>query len=125
MIGVGFTASMISLPVISYCKQATFFSGGHAPSAMFGVKVNIAFGGSLCVFVTPHLVDVIGVGFMGSMISLPVINYYEHTTFIGGHAHSAVKGNTASLCVFSTPHLVDRTLSSCSCRTLQAEAHAD
>ena len=79
MIGVGFMASMISLPVISCCKLATFFGGGHAPSAMFGVKVNIAFGGSLCFFVTPHLVDVIGVGFMGSMISLPVINYYEHT----------------------------------------------
>ena len=34
--------SMINLPVINYYEHATFFTGGHAYGAMFGVLGNIA-----------------------------------------------------------------------------------
>ena len=34
--------SLINLPIINYCEHATFFTGGHAYGAMFGVQGNIA-----------------------------------------------------------------------------------
>ncbi len=54
---------------------------------------------------------VLGAGLMGSMINLPVINYYEHATFfIAGHAHSAmfgVKGNIALASIlFRVQHVI-------------------
>lgn len=43
--------------------------------------------------------NVFGAGVLGSLINLPIINYYEHSTYMtGNHAHAAmfgVKGNIA------------------------------
>jgi nitric oxide reductase subunit B len=43
--------------------------------------------------------NVIGAGVFGSLINLPIVNYYEHATYMtGNHAHAAmfgVKGNVA------------------------------
>jgi len=43
--------------------------------------------------------NVFGAGVFGSLINLPIVNYYEHATFMtGNHAHAAmfgVKGNVA------------------------------
>ena len=43
--------------------------------------------------------NIFGAGVMGSIINLPIVNYYEHATYLtGNHAHAAmfgVKGNIA------------------------------
>jgi nitric oxide reductase subunit B len=43
--------------------------------------------------------NIFGAGVFGSMINLPIVNYYEHATYLtGNHAHAAmfgVKGNVA------------------------------
>merc|ERR1712169_144669 len=56
--------------------------------------------------------NVLGAGLMGSMINLPVINYYEHATFFtGGHAHGAmfgVKGNMGLASIlYCVQHVVE------------------
>ncbi len=40
--GAGLMGSMINLPIINYYEHATFFTGGYAYGAMFGVLGNIA-----------------------------------------------------------------------------------
>jgi len=55
--------------------------------------------------------NVFGAGVMGSMVNLPIINYYLHSTYITGcHAHGAmfgVKGNVALTgMLFCIRHLV-------------------
>ena len=57
--------------------------------------------------------NVVGAGVFGSLINLPVINYYEHATFLtGNHAHAAmfgVKGNVALAgMLFCCQHLFQR-----------------
>ena len=47
--------SMINLPVINYYEHATFFTGGHAHGAMFGVKGNIALASIL--YCVQHVVE--------------------------------------------------------------------
>jgi nitric oxide reductase subunit B len=56
--------------------------------------------------------NVAGAGLMGSMLNLPVINYYLHATYItAAHAHGAmfgVKGNIAlASLLFCVQHLVE------------------
>ena len=56
--------------------------------------------------------NVFGAGVFGSMINLPIINYYEHSTYLtGNHAHAAmfgVKGNIAlGGMLFCCQHLFD------------------
>lgn len=56
--------------------------------------------------------NVFGAGVFGSMINLPIINYFEHSTYLtGNHAHAAmfgVKGNIAlGGMLFCCQHLFD------------------
>lgn len=56
--------------------------------------------------------NVFGAGVFGSMINLPIINYFEHSTYLtGNHAHAAmfgVKGNIAlGGMLFVCQHLFD------------------
>jgi nitric oxide reductase subunit B len=48
--------------------------------------------------------NIIGAGVFGSLINLPIVNYFEHSTYLtGNHAHAAmfgVKGNVALAGVF-------------------------
>lgn len=58
--------------------------------------------------------NVFGAGMFGSMINLPLINYYEHGTYLtGNHAHAAmfgVKGNVAIAgMLFCCQHLFQRS----------------
>jgi nitric oxide reductase subunit B len=57
--------------------------------------------------------NIFGAGVLGSMINLPIINYYEHATYLtGNHAHAAmfgVKGNISIAgMLFVVQHLVDK-----------------
>merc|ERR1712000_39022 len=57
--------------------------------------------------------NVVGAGLLGSVINLPIINYYEHATYItNNHAHGAmfgVKGNIAlASMLFAVQHLVEK-----------------
>ncbi|MCW5829012.1 MAG: cbb3-type cytochrome c oxidase subunit I [Deltaproteobacteria bacterium] len=57
--------------------------------------------------------NIIGAGVFGSLINLPIINYYEHSTYLtGNHAHAAmfgVKGNVALAgMLFCCQHLFPR-----------------
>ncbi|MCP4240690.1 MAG: nitric-oxide reductase, partial [bacterium] len=57
--------------------------------------------------------NVFGAGVFGSLINLPIINYYEHATYMtGNHAHAAmfgVKGNIAlGGMLFCIQHLVHK-----------------
>jgi len=57
--------------------------------------------------------NVVGAGILGSVVNLPIINYYEHATYLtGNHAHSAmfgVKGNVGLASVlFCVQHLVEK-----------------
>ncbi len=57
--------------------------------------------------------NVAGAGLLGSLVNLPIINYYNHATYLtGNHAHGAmfgVKGNIAlGSILFSVQHLVDK-----------------
>eukprot|EP01084_Bolivina_argentea_P007761 14564_1 len=48
--GAGILGSFINLPVVNYYMHATYLTGNHAHSAMWGVKGNIALAGMLfCV----------------------------------------------------------------------------
>ena len=58
--------------------------------------------------------NIFGAGVMGSMINLPIINYYEHGTYVtSNHAHGAmfgVKGNIAiGGMLFACQHLFQRS----------------
>ena len=55
VLGAGLMGSMINLPVINYYEHATFFTGGHAHGAMFGVKGNIALASIL--YCVQHVVE--------------------------------------------------------------------
>ena len=55
--------------------------------------------------------NIFGAGVLGSMINLPIVNYYEHSTYLtGNHAHGAmfgVKGNIALAgMLFVAQHLI-------------------
>jgi nitric oxide reductase subunit B len=55
--------------------------------------------------------NVVGAGVLGSMINLPIVNYYEHATNLtGNHSHAAmfgVKGNLALAgLLFCAQHLI-------------------
>lgn len=57
--------------------------------------------------------NIVGAGVFGSLINLPIVNYYEHGTYVtGNHAHAAmfgVKGNVALAGVlFCCQHLFPR-----------------
>jgi nitric oxide reductase subunit B len=57
--------------------------------------------------------NIIGAGVFGSLINLPIINYFEHSTYLtGNHAHAAmfgVKGNIAiGGMLFCCQHLFKR-----------------
>jgi len=57
--------------------------------------------------------NIVGAGVFGSLINLPIVNYYEHGTYLtGNHAHAAmfgVKGNVALAGVlFCCQHLFAR-----------------
>lgn len=57
--------------------------------------------------------NIIGAGVFGSLINLPIINYFEHSTYLtGNHAHAAmfgVKGNVALAgMLFCCQHLFPR-----------------
>ncbi|MBL8949776.1 MAG: cbb3-type cytochrome c oxidase subunit I [Myxococcaceae bacterium] len=59
--------------------------------------------------------NIVGAGVFGSLINLPIINYYEHSTYLtGNHAHAAmfgVKGNIALAGVlFCCQHLFRREM---------------
>jgi nitric oxide reductase subunit B len=58
--------------------------------------------------------NIFGAGVFGSLINLPIVNYYEHATYLtGNHAHAAmfgVKGNVAlGGMLFCVQHLLQRT----------------
>src|SRR5690606_35159669 len=58
--------------------------------------------------------NIFGAGVFGSMINLPIVNYYEHGTWLtGNHAHAAmfgVKGNVAIAgMLFCCQHLFKRS----------------
>jgi len=58
--------------------------------------------------------NVFGAGVFGSLINLPIVNYFEHATYLtGNHAHAAmfgVKGNIALAgMLFCCQHLVCET----------------
>lgn len=57
--------------------------------------------------------NIFGAGVLGSMINLPIINYYEHATYLtGNHAHAAmfgVKGNISLAgMLFVAQHLIKK-----------------
>jgi len=57
--------------------------------------------------------NIVGAGVFGSLINLPIINYFEHSTYLtGNHAHAAmfgVKGNVALAgMLFCCQHLFQR-----------------
>jgi len=57
--------------------------------------------------------NIFGAGVLGSLINLPIINYFEHSTYLtGNHAHAAmfgVKGNVALAgLLFACQHLFPR-----------------
>jgi nitric oxide reductase subunit B len=57
--------------------------------------------------------NVFGAGCMGSMVNLPIVNYFLHSSYItGGHAHAAmfgVKGNVAlASMLYCIQHLVKK-----------------
>jgi nitric oxide reductase subunit B len=57
--------------------------------------------------------NIVGAGVFGSLINLPIVNYYEHSTYLtGNHAHAAmfgVKGNVALAgMLFCCQHLFPR-----------------
>jgi nitric oxide reductase subunit B len=58
--------------------------------------------------------NIVGAGVFGSLINLPIVNYYEHGTYLtGNHAHAAmfgVKGNVALAgMLFCCQHLFQRS----------------
>ncbi|OFV90385.1 MAG: nitric-oxide reductase [Acidobacteria bacterium RIFCSPLOWO2_12_FULL_65_11] len=58
--------------------------------------------------------NIIGAGILGSLINLPIVNYFEHSTYLtGNHAHAAmfgVKGNVAiGGMLFCCQHLFARS----------------
>jgi nitric oxide reductase subunit B len=58
--------------------------------------------------------NIVGAGVFGSLINLPIVNYFEHGTYLtGNHAHAAmfgVKGNIAiGGMLFCCQHLFPRT----------------
>jgi nitric oxide reductase subunit B len=58
--------------------------------------------------------NIFGAGVLGSLINLPIVNYYEHGTYLtGNHAHAAmfgVKGNIAIAgMLFACQHLFQRS----------------
>jgi len=57
--------------------------------------------------------NIFGAGLFGSLINLPIVNYYEHATYLtGNHAHAAmfgVKGNVALAgMLFCAQHLLPK-----------------
>jgi nitric oxide reductase subunit B len=57
--------------------------------------------------------NVCGAGMLGSLLNLPIVNYFEHSTYLtGNHAHSAmfgVKGNVALAgLLFCAQHVIKK-----------------
>jgi nitric oxide reductase subunit B len=73
--------------------------GGRASQFVVqGKQVNIM-GGVWLFILGVNFWNIFGAGVFGSLITLPIVNYYEHATYMtGNHAHAAmfgVKGNVA------------------------------
>lgn len=71
-------------------RAAQFRKDGHQSFVMYEVWLFV---------LAVNFWNVFGAGVFGSMINLPIINYFEHSTYLtGNHAHAAmfgVKGNIA------------------------------
>ena len=57
--------------------------------------------------------NVLGAGIFGSLVNLPIVNYFEHSTYLtGNHAHAAmfgVKGNVALAgMLFAAQHVIKK-----------------
>jgi len=76
-------------------------------------KQKFVMGGVWLFILAVNFWNIIGAGVFGSLINLPIINYFEHSTYLtGNHAHAAmfgVKGNVALAgMLFCCQHLFPR-----------------
>ncbi len=87
--------SMINLRVISEYGQATFFTGGHAQGAMFGLRGNIALGSIL--YCVAHVIEpkdwcpvLVRTAFWGMLSMLPpgLSQFYQNINYGKWHTHS-------------------------------------
>jgi nitric oxide reductase subunit B len=74
-------------------------SGGQANKNLVEGKQTMVMEGVWLFILAVNFWNIFGAGVLGSVINLPIVNYYEHATYLtGNHAHAAmfgVKGNIA------------------------------
>lgn len=85
----------------------------RASRAMLEGKQKFVMNGVWLFILGVNFWNIVGAGIFGSLINLPIINYYEHGTYLtGNHAHAAmfgVKGNIALAgLLFCCQHLFAR-----------------
>jgi len=85
----------------------------RADSCLTSGKQNLVMGEVWLFILAVNFWNVFGAGVFGSLINLPIINYFEHATYLtGNHAHAAmfgVKGNIAIAgMLFCCQHLFEK-----------------
>lgn len=85
----------------------------RASESLVSGKQKFVMGGVWLFILAVNFWNVVGAGVFGSLINLPIVNYYEHGTYLtGNHAHAAmfgVKGNVALAgLLFCCQHLFAR-----------------
>lgn len=88
--------------------------GAQAGNLVTAGKQNIVMNEVWLYILAVNFWNVFGAGFFGSLINLPIINYFEHATYLtNNHAHGAmfgVKGNVAiGGMLFCLQHLFPRS----------------
>lgn len=88
--------------------------GGRAQEFRAQGKQVIVMEGVWLFILAVNFWNIFGAGVFGSLITLPLVNYYEHATYMtGNHAHAAmfgVKGNIALAGIlFCCQHLFQKT----------------
>lgn len=87
--------------------------GGRANEFRIQGKQVVVMEGVWLFILAVNFWNIFGAGVFGSLITLPIVNYYEHATYMtGNHAHAAmfgVKGNIALAgMLFCMQHLVHK-----------------
>jgi nitric oxide reductase subunit B len=111
--GVFSTLQVLPLLLLTLDAWRMKSEAGRAKLNVAQGRQNFAMEGVWLFILAVNFWNIFGAGVFGSLINLPIVNYYEHATYMtGNHAHAAmfgVKGNIAlGGMLFCIQHLVTK-----------------
>ena len=111
--GVFSTLQVLPLLLLTLDAWRGKSEGGRAEKNVLAGRQAFLMEGVWLFMLAVNFWNIFGAGVFGSLINLPIVNYYEHATYMtGNHAHAAmfgVKGNIAlGGMLFCIQHLIHK-----------------